>query len=60
MVEVLDQSFLELSLHDVSELLLQKLCENISDGKEYSMAKLKGSDGDGNLYEMDIIMRRLE
>ena len=57
MTEVLDHTFLELPLNEISDMLLQKLCENHKRGKRYSMAKLVGKDETGKRVELSLCMR---
>lgn len=49
----------KMSVQEVADLLLEKLSENESQGKEYSMCKLHGCH-DGRLFEMDIVMRGVD
>ena len=57
--EVLDQEILEMKFADVSDLLLQKLCENLSSGeRDYSSLRLLGRDENDELYELTCCMRR--
>ena len=58
--EVLDQEILEMKFADVSDLLLQKLCENLSSGeRDYSSLRLLGSS-DGKRYELVCTMREVK
>jgi hypothetical protein len=59
MTEFLDRDFLELTMNQVSDLLLDKLHENQKDEKEYSCAKLVGGDVYGRRYELLVVMREV-
>ena len=45
-----------MSVQEVADLLLEKLDENLHDGKEYSCAKILGKH-DEQLYELVLVMR---
>ena len=49
----------KLSVQEVADLLLDKLGENVKDGKDYSCAKLHGCN-DGRLFELCIVMREVD
>jgi hypothetical protein len=59
MAEVLDHDFMELTMNQVSDLLLDKLHENMENEKEYSCAKLIGGDVYGKRYELLVVMREV-
>ena len=59
MTEFLDRDFLELTMNQVSDLLLDKLHENMENDKEYSCAKLVGGDVYGKRYELVVVMREV-
>ena len=46
----------KMSVQEVADMLLEKLCENQKNGKEYSCAKLLGKSDD-QLYELCLVMR---
>ena len=49
--------FMELTIGEVSDLLLNKLHENKEKGtKNYSQALLTGKDEDGNLYKLTVLL----
>ena len=49
--------FRELTIGELSDLLLKKLCENKKNGnKNYSQALLTGKDNDGNLYKLTVLL----
>ena len=59
MTEFLDRDFLELTMNEVSDLLLDKLHENMENDKEYSCARLVGGDVYGRRYELVVVMREV-
>ena len=46
----------KMSVQEVADMLLEKLCENMKSGKDYSCAKLMG-ESDNQLYELCLVMR---
>ena len=49
--------FMELTISELSDLLLDKLHENKEKGtKNYSQALLTGKDEDGNLYKLTVLL----
>lgn len=49
--------FMELTMNEISDLLLEKLVENKKEGKYYSQALLVGKDEDGNLYKLTVMLQ---
>jgi len=48
---------MELTMNEISDLLLEKLVENKKEGKYYSQALLVGKDEDGNLYKLTVMLQ---
>ena len=48
----------KLSVQELADMLLDKLHENVKDGKMYSCAKLHGCS-DGKLFELCLVMREV-
>lgn len=46
----------KMSVQQVADILLDKLSENLEDGKDYSCAKIHGVHDD-RMFELDIVMR---
>ena len=60
MTEFSSRDLCRMSVQEVADLLLDKLSENLVDGKEYSCAKVHGkSDDDGRLFELLFVMREV-
>ena len=53
---MLDKEFLDLTLQDVADRLVDKLQENKTHGKNYSCALLNGTDDDGNPLKLTIVL----
>lgn len=58
-VELSSADLCRLSVQEVSDMLLEKLDENMNEGKEYSCAKILGKC-DGRMYELCMVMRNVE
>lgn len=50
---------MEWSVQDLANLLSEKLCENMAEGKDVSSVKLHGLV-DGRMFEMDVVMREVD
>ena len=59
MTEFSSRDLCKLSVQEVADLLLDKLSENLVDGKEYSCAKVHGKSDDGRLFELLFVMREV-
>ena len=56
-MEISSCDFMELTLGELSDVLLKKLCENKQKGtKNYSQALLTGKDEEGNLYQLTVVL----
>ena len=56
-MEISSCDFMELTLGELSDVLLKKLCENKANGtKNYSQALLTGKDEEGNLYKLSVVL----
>ena len=55
-MELCSADLCKMSVQEVADLLLEKLDENLSTGKEYSCAKILGKHED-QLYELMFVMR---
>ena len=58
-MEYSSYDFCKLTVQEAADLLLDKLSENIKDGKDYSMAKLHGCN-DGRMFELVLIMKEVD
>ena len=56
MTEISSADFMKLSINDVSDLLL----ERIEDGQTVSYALLKGTDGDGRMFNLCVKLELVE
>ena len=56
-MEISSCDFMELTIGEISDLLLDKLHENKEKGiKNYSQALLTGKDKEGNLYKLTVLL----
>lgn len=51
--------FMRFSVQELADMLLEKLSENMSEGKDVSSVKLHGLV-DGKLFEMDVYMKEVD
>ena len=58
-MELSSKDFCKWTLQDAADLLMDKLAENQSEGKEYSMALLHGCC-DGRMFELSLVMKEVE
>ena len=59
MTDFCSRDFCKLSVQEAADMLLDKLHENIPDGKPYSMAKLHGCS-DGRMFELCLVMKEVD
>ena len=59
MTEFSSRDLCRCTVQEVADLLLDKLSENLVDGKEYSCAKVHGKSDD-RLYELLFVMREVD
>ena len=55
-MELSSADLCRMSVQEVADLLLDKLSENLEEGKEYSCAKILGKNDD-QVYELLFVMR---
>lgn len=56
-MEISTCDFMELTMGEISDLLLERLHENKKEGKLYSQAMLIGKDKEGHLYKLTVLLQ---